>query len=874
MTKRRPADLAVPFVVLAATAALGACTPVPAAHAAGDGSKQTACFGAAAEVLVSDAPQAGALRLAGGRLFWRDGQKGYAMSELDLATSRVERRPGKYLQLDTMDARQSFWTTSSNDLMVADLATMKVKILVPGHERMEDPIVWSSLAIDDVYVYYGRDAFPPLHEAGLFRMRRDGVGKEERIAPSPDLNQPFVAGAGFVYWFSRHQEKSTLLRRALTPGAPEQVVAYLPAYTPKAFMALAGKRLYFVDRGALRSVSVDGSEPPRQQLALGNAKVTSLVVEPPCLYFVSDGRIKRAALDADPSQTPETIADGETFDGGDVVTDGRFLYWADSKRGRILRAGPSRKAVPPRDELLATRAPEQPRRPVHPSLLALAEGWGCVHLGREYPARPSWECWRAGSRVTTDGVAVIAAQPVAKLVGLGVASERDRVCLVAGSVPRCWTWNELTDGAPADFSEQAAEQPTAMLSLGGSFRCTTEAQTLACTGDNRYGQLANGTGGDGADQRSHNYHADGSVLGGWHGCQMRVNVGTYCWGRGDAGQLGFPAPDTCNVGGRNILCSTKPRRLPLPEDRFYILKAGDMFTCAATDHLRCWGGSRDGAFGTAGDCPAELRQAWPTATGSVAAPKATCARTPVELPGFVEQKRGGLRFDVGARGICAIVAGELRCAGAIPTPRLPAKPLTLAVQRGDQPAACVSTERDVYCWGAGYSPPDDLAAPVRIALAAQSEKRSGAPIVDAPRPGGWEAECAANFACEVETRPLPACAAGGNPGAVSWSELVGRAAHLAGQTIQVRGPLVLGPEEDDGCSIGEPCCHGRYRRAIAIGGPEGKLALDGLYCVGDGSRLCCNQRAYGQQVFATGKLVDTNGRWMLTSAHVCVSGGQ
>jgi hypothetical protein len=873
---RAAADLARPaaVVVFAAAAMLAggaACSRVPAARSAGAQAgapaRQATCIGAAAEVLVGEAPRARELRLAGGRLFWIHGPQGYAMSQLELATSRVEHRPGKYFDLGTMDARQSFWTTNINDLMVGDVATMKVSVLVPGHDRMEDPIVWSSIALDDSYVYYGRGAYPPLHDAGLFRMRRDGVGKEERIAPRPDVDTPFVANAGFVYWFGVHQEQAAILRRALAPGAPEQRIASLPGYAPKAFMSVAGSRLYFVDRGALWSVPVDGSAPPVQQLALGNGKLGGLVVEPPCLYFVSDGRIKRAALDAGPSQTPETIADEQTFDGGDIVTDGRFLYWIDRKHGRIMRAGASRDVVPPRDELVTRPAPEQPRRPPRPSVLALADGWGCVYLAREPPARGSWECWQAGSAPT--------GRTVPKLVGYWVTAQHDRVCLAVKAETRCWRWDQLMDGAPADLSEPTdGLPPTTMVSLGGGFRCDIQAQTLVCTGDNRFGQLANGTSSPGTDQPGHRFHADRSALGGWHGCQTRNGAGTYCWGRGDAGQLGFRAPNTCNVGGRDIPCSTTPQRLPLPDDPFYILKAGDMFTCAVTNRLTCWGGSRDGVFGKPGDCPAELRRAWPThaGSGSVAAPKATCARKPVEVPGFVAPGRdAGLNVDVGSRGICAVMGDELRCTGAIPTPKLPAPPRYLAVSRGDQPAACVSTRSDVYCWGAGYSPADDPTAPVRITLAAQSERRSGAPVFDPPLPerlDRWPADCAAHFVCEVPVRPLPPCPA--DTKAVAWSELAGRASRLANQTVQVRGPLVLGPDEDDACDIGERCCHGKHRRAISIGGVEAKLLLDSLACGGDGSRLCCNTPVHGQQAIATGKLVDANGRWTLKSSRVCL----
>jgi len=881
MTKRRRvADVAVPAVAALAAAAAAAtvwgvgCTRVPVARSAGPAGAPArgpaACFGAAAEVLVSDAPRAGDLRLAGGRLYWTPGPPGNAMSELDLATSRVEHRPGRYFDLGAaMDARQSFWADNINNLNVGDLATVKVSVLLPGQDRMEDPIVWSSIAIDDTYVYYGRGDYPPLHQAGLFRMRRDGAGKEERIAPSPDLDAPFVAGAGFVYWFGPHQDHAAILRRALAPGAPEQLVASLKTYDPKSVMVVAGARLYFVDRGALWSVPVDGSAPPVQQAALGNAKVASLVVEPPCLYFISDGRIKRAAIDAAPSQTPETIADEQNFDGGGIVTDGRFLYWIDRKQGRIMRSRPSREVVAPRDELGTRPAPEQPRRPPYPATIALGDGWGCVYLAREAPARPGWECWQAGNAPT--------GRPVRKLIGYWAAAEHDQLCLSVGAQTRCWRWDQLMDGAPPDYPQPPdGPAPTKMMHLGGSFSCTTQAETLECTGDNQYGQLANGTSGADGDQSGHRFHANWAALGGWHGCQSRQGAGNYCWGRGDAGQLGFPAPDRCAVGGRDVPCSKTPQRLPLPDQPFYSLKAGDMFTCAVSKHLTCWGGSRDGMFGKPADCPADLRRAWPTHAGPVAAPKATCARKPVEVPGFAARERDvGLNVDVGSRGICAVMGNEIRCVGAIPTPKLPAPARYIAVAHGDQPAACASTASDVYCWGAGYSPANDPAAPVRITLAAQSETRAGAPVFDPPLPTGpahidaWPADCAVNFACEVPLKPLPPCAGDVSKAAV-WSEVVARAGSLANKTVQVRGPLALGPDEEEGCEMGARCCHGQHRRWIAIGGTETKLLLDSLACGGDGSRLCCNTPVAGQPVIATGKLRDRNGRWTLESSRVCL----
>ena len=59
-------------------------------------------------------------------------------------------------------------------------------------------------------------------------------------------------------------------------------------------------------------------------------------------------------------------------------------------------------------------------------------------------------------------------------------------------------------------------------------------------------------------------------------------------------------------------------------------------------------------------------------------------------------------------------------------------------------------------------------------------------------------------------------------GVIAGLTFLGRPAEIDGRRAARRGVLdhavdhVDGPEEDDGCSIGEPCCHGRHRRAIAL----------------------------------------------------------
>jgi hypothetical protein len=60
------------------------------------------------------------------------------------------------------------------------------------------------------------------------------------------------------------------------------------------------------------------------------------------------------------------------------------------------------------------------------------------------------------------------------------------------------------------------------------------------------------------------------------------------------------------------------------------------------------------------------------------------------------------------------------------------------------------------------------------------------------------------------------------------------------------------------------------------GSPPQNLALDGLFCSGDESQVCCNAPAYGQSVVATGELVkDTHpgSEWRLAHAVLCSEQG-
>jgi hypothetical protein len=326
------------------------------------------------------------------------------------------------------------------------------------------------------------------------------------------------------------------------------------------------------------------------------------------------------------------------------------------------------------------------------------------------------------------------------------------------------------------------------------------------------------------------------------------------------------------------------------------LIAADQFTCSVGGGLWCWGGSRDGVFGTSRACGPGLRQAWPTRGGPVAAPHATCASTPVQVGGFVDADAGRPSaawrqamwhekvergrspfngFSAGPRGICAVAYGRVHCRGAVPSPAVPPGGPELfhrvAVSSGERPSACATNGRTVMCWGAGYSPESHPARPVEIDFAEGAF--GGAPVVDAPPPtaGGWPGECLVHRACLAAPPALPVCDARAEVPA--WADLLPRATGLVGTRIVVRGALSVGSGGRAFCRPDEPCC-GRNTRAVVVGAKDldadGLLFVEKLGCEGDDSRLCCNVPAYGQQVRVEGQLARAGaGDYQLKSPHMC-----
>jgi hypothetical protein len=534
--------------------------------------------------------------------------------------------------------------------------------------------------------------------------------------------------------------------------------------------------------------------------------------------------------------------------------------------------------------------------------VTMAEGWGCVGFDSEVGRVR--QCWDAGPSPRAWVVPWLKDR---------VYVARDRVCEhdVSGLTFRCWHRPQRGESRPRELpaSWQWLNPHRAgwddvynrgdrldTVFMGGTFAClrTTKDQGVFCLGDDRFGQLGSSArpdpkagAGDPAFVRGLGREV-APVAGIWHACALAAPRGTeeipvVCWGRGDHGQLGAPAPDTCLVDGRQVPCARTPVAGPSVADQMAVLGAGDLFTCI-TDQtgIRCWGASRDGLFGVRGSCPASLRRAWPTQDGPVPAPNASCTATPVALPGTTGFDSD---FTVLPRQICySSVDGE-RCLSGVPKPR-DDRIGHYIVSPGSDASACGMRGDKVFCWGEKYARPGGrLDQPLPVVLQPLPPLGDMA-VIQSPDAARWKGKknCQIHRSCPHPVQKLPSCArGGGGTEARPVMQILAAAPALAGQIVRARGALGVGesmpnpPSGSGRCDPATACC-GWSMAHVVIGGDTGTLALFGLFCGGDKSRVCCNAPAYGQTVVATGRLeparapttVSQPGTgWQLTSASVC-----
>lgn len=178
------------------------------------------------------------------------------------------------------------------------------------------------------------------------------------------------------------------------------------------------------------------------------------------------------------------------------------------------------------------------------------------------------------------------------------------------------------------------------IAVGQLHRCALRNGAALCWGDNRQGQLGDGTNTSRSDPTAvgDNLRFVEIVTGEAHSCGLDAQGVVYCWGRNNAGQLGVgntrssPTPlrvegdirfsditaggsHTCGIdrNGRawcwgdgfsgqigNNMKQNQSEPYPLNEDyRFSTISGGAEFTCAVTvaGAAMCWGDNRNGQLG-------------------------------------------------------------------------------------------------------------------------------------------------------------------------------------------------------------------------------------------------------------------------------------
>ncbi len=268
---------------------------------------------------------------------------------------------------------------------------------------------------------------------------------------------------------------------------------------------------------------------------------------------------------------------------------------------------------------------------------------------------------------------------------------RSQSCALASGEVWCWGYN--TEGQVGDGTMSNRARPTRVeglsdvsnITAGGRHTCAVlDSGSVVCWGDDDHGQLGDGPGGM-LSTTPVSVAGLGSVVeasaGQDHTCAREVSGSVYCWGAGDAGQLG--------TGDRAQADS--PREVSLGA-RAGDVDAGSEHTCVVTleGSVLCWGTNERGQLAQPSDV--------------------VDSTVPVPVDGIVD----AVRVALGSGTSCALLAnGTIRCWGwnqfgqrgdgttAAPTAATSVLgiPDALELDYGSDHGCVIRATGQLYCWG-------------------------------------------------------------------------------------------------------------------------------------------------------------------------------
>jgi hypothetical protein len=125
--------------------------------------------------------------------------------------------------------------------------------------------------------------------------------------------------------------------------------------------------------------------------------------------------------------------------------------------------------------------------------------------------------------------------------------------------------------------------------------------------------------------------------------------------------------------------------------------------------------------------------------------------------------------------------------------------------------------------------------------------------------------------CKTKVVPIERCEPGN--AARPWADFAANALDFEDQVVDLSGRLEF---VDGYFSTAVLCPKGTCCNHVSVGAElyaePRPLSVDGFYCAGDESRLCCNVLATGQKVIVHGRLVKTSFmpvRWELRDMSMC-----